>query len=134
MPLVTWDNSFNLNVKVIDEHHRHLVGLLNQSYNAIHLNDSPRIKLVLKELHEYTKYHFNAEEAMMQQYDFPSHSSHEKEHAQFSQHVDELQSKLTIGEALYNIQIVVFLKDWLVNHILVTDRELAIYLVDKGLV
>lgn len=134
MPLLAWDSSFDLNIDVIDKHHRQLVGLLNRSYDALRVNDAQRISLVLKELYDYTTYHFSTEEEMMLQYGFPSHAAHEQEHSRFSGHVNELQTKLTIGEALYNIQIVVFLKEWLLNHILVSDRELAVYLAAKGVV
>ncbi|GFE61199.1 bacteriohemerythrin [Geobacter sp. AOG2] len=132
MTLIKWDNSLSLKVNVLDEHHRHLVGLLNKSYNAIQLNDKHIIELILGELFDYAKYHFGTEEHLMHENDFPSLLSHEKDHNYFFYQIDELQSKLRSGESLYNVQIVVFLRDWLVNHILVKDRALADYLVGNG--
>src|SRR5512136_1095756 len=102
MSLVEWDISFDLGVKVIDEHHRHLVSLLNNAYDAIQLNEKAKIELILNELVDYAKYHFSTEEYLMQKYNFPSLVMHEKEHNHFCQQVDELRSKLNAGEALYN--------------------------------
>lgn len=132
MSLIEWDDSLNLRVSVLDEHHRHLVTLLNKSYNAIQLNDKHIIALILGELFDYAKYHFTMEERLMYEFHFPSLHDHENEHNHFYYQIDELQSKLKIGESLHNIQIVVFLKEWLINHVLVKDKELADYLVDNG--
>lgn len=129
MTLIKWNNSLSLRVKILDEHHRHLVTLLNKSYNAIQLNDKHIIELILSELFDYAKYHFSTEEHLMHENNFPSLLDHEKDHNHFFYQIDELQSRLQVGESLHNIQIVVFLKEWLTDHILVKDRELADYLL-----
>ena len=132
MTLIEWDDSLKLRVNVLDEHHRHLVDLINKSYDAIQLNDKHIIALILGELFDYAKYHFRTEERLMCECNFPSLLDHEKEHNHFFYQIDELQSKLNVGESLHNIQIVVFLKEWLMNHILLRDKELADYLVGNG--
>jgi len=132
MNLITWNNSLSLKVKILDEHHRHLVSLLNKSYNAIQLNDKHIVALILGELFDYAKYHFSTEEHLMSEYNFPSLLDHEKDHNHFFYQIDELQSRLQVGESLHTIQIVVFLKEWLTNHILVKDKALADYLVNNG--
>lgn len=134
MSFIKWDNNFNLRVKVLDEHHQQLVDLLNKSYNALELNNKQTIELILNELFDYAKYHFSTEKHFMYEYNFPSLLNHEEEHKYFFYQVDELQSRLTAGDSLYNIQLVLFLKEWLINHILVKDRELADYLVSNGVV
>lgn len=133
MSLIKWNSNLCLGVGILDEHHRHLVGFLNKAYNAIQLNDKHIIALILSELSDYAKYHFGTEERLMHEYNFPSLLDHEKEHDHFFYQIDELQSKFNIGESLHNIQIVVFLKDWLTHHILVKDKELADYLVGNAL-
>ena len=67
----------------------------------------------------------------MNKYKYPSINEHEIAHSSFFNDIFELKSKLNADEALYNVQIVKYLKDWLINHILVTDRNLAGYLIAK---
>jgi hemerythrin len=132
MSLIEWDDTFNLRIKVMDEHHRHLIDLINSSYGAVRLNNKQRIDSILSELVDYSGYHFSTEELLMERYNFPAREAHEQEHISFSHQIAELQSKLNAGEGLYNIRIVVFLHEWLMNHILTTDRNLADYLVGNG--
>uniref|UniRef100_C6E9L5 Uncharacterized protein n=1 Tax=Geobacter sp. (strain M21) TaxID=443144 RepID=C6E9L5_GEOSM len=40
MPIVAWDVSLSVGNDVIDEHHRHLVGLLNKAYDEFCDNKS----------------------------------------------------------------------------------------------
>jgi hemerythrin-like metal-binding protein len=132
MTLVEWDDGYNLGVMEIDEHHRHLVALINKSYGAVRLNNTHAIDVIMDELALYATYHFGTEEALMREFGYPSINMHEEEHGQFYRQVEELQAKLKSGEGLYKIRIVVFLKDWLMNHVMTTDRDLAGYLVAKG--
>lgn len=132
MSPVMWNNSFTIGVKAIDEHYQHVVRLLNKSYDAIQVNDKTLIKSILNELIDISQYHFNAQMYLMHKYDFNSIITHEEEHKNFYQQIYEFISKLNAGEALYNIPVVVFLNDWHKNHILVSDKELTVYLVNKG--
>jgi hemerythrin len=132
MTLVEWDEGFNLGIKVMDMHHRHLVTLINRSYDAVRLNNPHAIDAIMDELAQYATYHFGTEEALMRESGYPSAVMHEQAHRQFCRQVAELQAKLKSGEGLYNIRVVVFLKDWLMNHVLTTDRDLAGYIVAKG--
>lgn len=133
MPLCTWDASFALEVGIMNEHHQRLVGLLNAAYDAIQLNDSHGMTHIVDELLDYATYHFSTEADLMHQCDYPSQASHLEQHGYFFRHIDDLQKRLHAREALHNLQIVIFLKDWLMEHILVTDRELADYLAGNGL-
>ena len=133
MQLIEWKNDYNLGVNTIDEHHQQLVNLINKSYNAIQLNNRRQIELILIELIDYTKYHLSTEESFMTEYNYISINEHEKEHLFLRTKIQEFQFKLDANEALYHIGIVTFLKNWLMDHILVTDKELATYLITKGI-
>jgi hemerythrin len=124
MALIEWDNSYNTEIDNIDMHHKHLVLLLNKSYDAMQINNKYEIGKILNELTEYTMYHFNAEHNLMIEYNYDSIHDHLKAHSYFINKVDELKLQITTNNSLCNLELVVFLKDWLIDHILVTDREL----------
>jgi hemerythrin len=130
---IEWDDSLILGIKQIDEHHRNLVGLLSKSYSAL-LLDNPQAELegIVGELVEYTAYHFSFEERLMAEYDFPYMNSHRLEHAEFSCNVRDFQDMLKRGDAALVTEVLVFLRGWLVNHILKVDRVYATFLIDKG--
>ncbi|KAB0664079.1 bacteriohemerythrin [Oryzomonas japonica] len=128
MPLCTWETSFNLESGVMNEHHQQLVSLINAAYDAIQLNDSHGMVRIVGELLDYATYHFRTEADLMRQCGYPSQASHLEQHGHFFRHISDLQSRLHAREPLHNLEIVVFLKEWLMQHILVTDRELAGYL------
>ena len=132
MQLIDWNNKLKLGVNVIDGQHQQLVSMINETYNALQLNNRHKINTILDELIFYAKYHLSTEEYLMNKYNFYSICEHEIAHSNFCTKVRALKLKLDANEALYHIDIVVFLKDWLMDHILVTDRELAIYLISNG--
>jgi hemerythrin len=63
VPLFTWNDSYLLGVKEFDEHHQHLVDLLNMSFDAFENNTHPtKLEPIIEELIDYATYHFAAEE------------------------------------------------------------------------
>jgi hemerythrin len=131
MRLIEWNNNFNLGINVIDDHHHQLLSLVNNIYNAIQLNNTQEAKVIIYNLFDFIKYHLSTEERLMQEYNYPSIDEHELSHSVFCIKLNELQSKLNSDDSLYNIQLVVYLKDWLMDHILINDRELAKYIISK---
>jgi hemerythrin len=124
MALIEWDDNYNTEIDNIDMHHKHLVFLLNRSYDAIQINNKYEIDKILNELTEYTMYHFNAEHKLMITYKYDSMHDHMKAHSYFINKLVELKLQLTTKKSLFNLELVVFLKDWFIDHILVTDRKL----------
>jgi hemerythrin len=131
MLFIEWNNNFNIGVNIFDEQHQQLVSLVNNSYNSIQLNNTQEAKKTLDELVDYIKYHLSTEERLMQEYNYPSIDEHEISHSIFCSKLHDLQVKLNTNDSLYNTQLVVFLKDWLMDHILIADRDLAKYIIGK---
>jgi hemerythrin len=130
---IEWDNSLVLGIKQIDEQHQQLVRLLGKSYNAIIL-DGPQTEfdLIVKELSDYSAYHLSTEERLMTEYGFPHMNSHLLEHAELSRNVKEFRDKCDSEDSSVAIDVLVFLRGWLINHILKTDRLYAEFLIGKG--
>uniref|UniRef100_C6E8I3 Hemerythrin-like metal-binding protein n=1 Tax=Geobacter sp. (strain M21) TaxID=443144 RepID=C6E8I3_GEOSM len=124
--LIEWDGTLELGVKEIDEHHRKLIEILNQCYQALMLNDHTRqLKSVVQELHDYTQYHFGTEERIMSELGYPAAAAHLEAHRQFVASIAEFDQRASAGESFVAIEVLTFLKEWLVAHILSTDRALA---------
>lgn len=134
MALITWSDSLSVQIKEFDEHHKKLVKLLNTLYDAVLVRKgSSLIEPVIGELIDYTKYHFAAEEKVMQNHSFPWFPGHKSEHDDLTAKVLEFQEKFKEGKAMIDLSLLNFLKDWLIKHIMGTDKKYSTFLKEKGL-
>ena len=68
----------------------------------------------------------------MSQTGYPMSSNRLSEHTGFVEKVSEFQAGSNAGKLTLSLEIMSFLKDWLVNHILSTDKKLGSFLAEKG--
>ena len=123
MPLMTWSDSWNVNVKSIDDQHKVLVSLINKLHDAMTTGQGQKILAgVLDELADYTRKHFFHEESLMWRAGYPETAQHARIHADMIAKVNELQEKTRTGKAL-TLEVMTFLKDWLAKHIQGTDMK-----------
>lgn len=126
-PLVKWNASYDIGVDEIDGQHRSLVDLLNQVWEGIVRRvDRTRMLKVLDELERYTVAHFTAEELYMWEINFPGFNSHTRMHREFIARIDAEKQAVIAGGDL-SLDLLHFLRDWLINHILVQDKAYADY-------
>lgn len=141
MPL-TWTPELNTGIRIIDLQHQELVDMINEleawiESDAAH--DAASARPLLLRLHQYVLFHFAHEEGLMLRLHIaPAHSdAHLAQHAQFAQHVDAAISSITNASSLDSAQatplpeLLSFLKDWLVQHIMGTDKALAALMRNK---
>ena len=132
MPIVAWDDCLLTGLQPIDQHHRHLVDLLNKTYDAF-VDRSPEsdVGTVLEELIDYATYHFAQEERMMAETGYPERADHMKEHERFASRVGEIQRDFVKGSAPISLEVISFLKNWLINHISDTDSRFGKFATAK---
>ncbi|MCP4396846.1 MAG: hemerythrin family protein [bacterium] len=134
MAFIQWDDTYKLNIIIIDEQHQCLFELINQFSKAIKQKQPKQATAdILKGLADYTVFHFHAEENLMELKNYPDYESQKAAHKFFVENVKEFQERVNRGGLLLPIEIANFLKEWLSNHILVMDRKLAIFLAQQGM-
>ena len=130
---VEWNDYLSVNVKEIDAHHKMLIEIINRLYQAMVDGVSDKVmKEVLVELIDYTKYHFSAEEEIMEKYAYLQLEDHRGMHRDFVTKLAGICRKHQVDKSPIDEEMLDFLKNWLINHILKTDRYLGIFLNDKG--
>jgi hemerythrin len=133
MILVEWDGSLILEVQQIDEHHEHLVSILNDCYSALmRHNHQQELLTIINELRDYTHYHFETERNLMEELAYPGKDHHLAAHETFTGSIAQFRERLQNGESLLAMELLNFLKEWLVDHIQKTDRALAGFLQKHG--
>lgn len=134
MEIFTWDKKYLVNIKEIDVQHKNLVDLINKLNEAMYEGQGcEMLETVLKELVEYTKTHFANEEGLMNTYGYPEYLEHKKKHKELTAQVIDLQKQFEGGRIMITLQVMNFLKDWLSNHILNTDKQYGPFLNSKGM-
>ena len=129
MPLLEWSNSMSVGLERIDNEHRKLIDIINDVSDAIRDDKAGEItEWVLSDMTDYTEYHFSTEEVLMKENAYPKAAEHIKEHEEFKAKLRELQEQYKLMKGSVSMIILRFLKEWLVRHILDTDKELVFFL------
>ncbi len=128
--LLEWSEALCVGVPVIDEQHAQLVALLNQVDNDLKTGqDKERIMARLRDLGVFTRYHFDAEEQLMDQYAYADAVTHQQEHCRLLEDLLSIQSQFDSASLTLSLQA---LKHWLGHHITHGDRRLAKALIASG--
>lgn len=131
-----WTDAVSVGVNEVDDQHKVLISLLNRLFVAIAQRNSQEILgEILVALVEYTKTHFDLEERLMVEagYNDAKTQAHMEEHRLFTVRLDELLNKYSEGGKPISFEVVHFLKRWLYDHIMITDRAYATALKTAGL-
>ncbi|MBI5893260.1 MAG: bacteriohemerythrin [Deltaproteobacteria bacterium] len=133
MPIITWSNDLSVNIKEIDSQHKRLVDLINELHDAMSVGKGNAILgKILSDLIGYTKTHFADEERIMQVNGYPDFSKNKLEHDKLTKEVEEFKNQFDAGKAVVSIEIMKFLKNWLSNHIMKSDKQYTQFLNSKG--
>lgn len=118
---------YKIGVDHIDEQHKKLFELADKAYmllkDEFSLDKYDKIVNILEELKEYTIFHFKSEEEYMKSIEYKRLFTQKIEHDKFIKTLEEINYK-DIDEKQDEslVKILNFLNDWLIEHILKTDK------------
>jgi len=131
--MIQWNAGFEVGYGTIDSQHRQLVDILNVVMDGLKKPTGDiATQTALKRLIDYTKSHFSTEDNLMVEHKYPDIAAHRKQHSDLIAKVDALHADVKAGKQLVGPKTVMFLQNWLVDHILKTDKRLATFLVAKS--
>ena len=135
-PLV-WSDRYATGVEAIDEQHMILVHTLNEAATKLAKDASvEHLDRITQDLLAYALYHFETEESLMQQYGYEDGSpedaaTHLAQHRAFSSKVVAVRDGIKAGNPITADDLLAFLDNWLINHILNTDQRLGAFIRDR---
>ena len=124
MALFSWDQRYAIDIGEIDEQHRrlfHLIGVVHEY--SVAGADREQMGRIILELVAYVHTHFSYEEELLIRSRYPAFEQHKAIHVWFTQHVNALDVKFRQGQTALGPEMLVFLNDWLLQHILGTDKQ-----------
>ncbi len=133
--MIEWNDKYSLNISLIDEQHKKLFEIINKAIiaekNSKVAND---VLGILDEMTEYALKHFETEERYMKDFNFSEYQAHRNEHIDFTNNTIDYKNRVVGGNFQIINVILEYLKQWLVNHIHVTDRQYIDCFKKNGLI
>jgi hemerythrin len=127
MEKISWDSIYSVGVPFIDEQHKCLIDMINM------LIDDPTAKYssetisdLLTQGMKYALVHFKSEEEFMESIKYPGLDVHRREHKNFLVKMTKA-SLLAMQKNEEPTDLLIFLKTWLVHHILFSDKKYMRY-------
>lgn len=137
MPLDEWKRSkcaftdeYLTGIEIIDEEHKELFRIIEEVHEVI--ADDARgdkydeIVRLLEELRNYTKSHFSDEEEYMESIQYEGLEAQKVAHELFVSRLDEMDlEEIDIHQEETLEELIAFLLEWLVTHILQMDKKIG---------
>jgi hemerythrin len=133
MAVFAWSEKYSVNIREIDDQHKKLIGMVNQLHNAMRQGQGKQaLDKVLKDLIQYTRTHFAAEERIMKANGYPEYDVHKEKHDKMTDKVANIYRDYQDGKASMTLDVMKFLENWVDKHIMSTDKQYMPYLNSKG--
>lgn len=127
----TFDKSLETGNKAIDDQHKELINAINNLLDACGQGKGrDEIKNTIKFLADYTVKHFNDEERLQKQYNYPDYAAHKKLHEDFKIEVNNIISEFEGNgtSVILTHKVNNIIASWLIKHIKGEDKKVATYI------
>jgi hemerythrin len=120
-------NEYYTGIAFVDEEHEELFRIANEAYEVLKDEFLPdkfdNIVGIITRLKDYAIKHFADEEAYMQSIKYKRFLSHKIEHDDFIQKLEAIDfDQMDHNQTETLVELLEFLSDWLVHHILEKDK------------
>ncbi len=131
---ISWSDDLSVGIEEIDEQHKVLVGLLNELNQAIRERHGNEVCIeILDRLVDYTRIHFAVEESLMRIFEYPDYENHKAEHEELVEEVLSMRREVVEDERKVSFKLLHFLKMWLTQHIMDSDKEYSQHFLTRGM-
>ncbi len=121
--LIRWGREYEINLTIIDQQHKKWIDFINKLYRMFKSGEtSNSLKEYIKELLEYTDYHFGFEEKYLSDFNCDKTEEHKKSHELFIDTIKRHQQEFSEGNLDSAYKLMIFLKSWVKRHIQIDDK------------
>lgn len=125
--IAQWDSrQLSLEIGEIDTQHKELIYILQQTNDLQYTSDVRKkiyLPIIIKKLFYYSRFHFLYEEDHMAKHNYPGLEEHKKLHISFIEDIQKFAADYRKGKRNLTDNLILYIKDWTVNHILGADKE-----------
>lgn len=131
--VLRWDNTYSIGIEIIDQQHKRWIHLTNQLYRNFKKDDFKVFIKSLKELIDYTDYHFGFEEKYMSDFGYENANEHKNLHKYFLDKLKEHNETIDQDNKIAIYNLLTFLKFWIKKHIQNEDINYVDLFISNGL-
>ncbi len=136
MDRIEWSDRLSVGVKQLDEQHIRIIRMINRMIDHVNsqiaVDDWDIISDTLFEMTQYSQDHFDCEEALMNRYGYPKGDHQEELHMEFLETTVELSRTLESPTKHSLEELLAYLGNWWVGHILGEDMQYKLFFADHG--
>ncbi len=124
MAFINWSDAYSVQIEEIDNQHKKLIDLINELFDSMQKGQSNKvIGRILNDLVNYTVFHFKNEETYFDRFNYEETEEHKAKHKRLVDKVVKIKSDFESGKISVSTDLLKFLKRWLFEHILETDKK-----------
>lgn len=132
MAFLDFSEQLKVGFALIDDDHKILIDQINMLAEALTAGDDQDVVgSVLNVLVDYTEFHFGREKQLMEQTGYSEAPGHLREHAVLVKQVSEMSRRYQANEITPK-DLMNFLKVWISQHIMKSDKALVRHLLSHG--
>ena len=131
---IIWRKGMSVGNSLIDHDHHFMINFINTVELILQDPvDKEMLMEVIEQLHEYSIGHFRREESIQRKIGYPQSINHKNSHSTLLSDLEKLKKEIkeTKSEAEIldrSTEIIAFLRNWLINHVLNEDMKLKPFL------
>jgi hemerythrin len=133
MPTIAWKSVYETGIVALDNEHKQLIDQINRLYEAVRDKRGDEVlDDILEMLQDYTENHFQHEEKLMAEYDYPGLPEHRKAHQDLRDTVKLLSVRDSSGAQGLANELMKLMRGWVLEHIVEVDKKYGAYLESRG--
>lgn len=132
--LFKFSEPFSVEVKELDNQHIGIFDYINKIHASFKQGKSHgEIAKIVSDLYKYTENHFREEEKLMRKVNYKDLDKQLIAHTNLLKRVSDTINAFKSNQDVNMIEVMVFLKDWLVGHIMGMDKKYSPYMHDHNI-
>ncbi len=129
-----WDDGIGTGGKTMDAQHRKQVNLVNAVEELVRAGqEAEAVAGPLDELASFTRFHFTAEEGLMDRHAYPHAGEHGAEHARLAAEVSAIREQVARQDTGAALGLIDRLHHWLTGHIQDMDQGFALWCARRSI-
>lgn len=137
MSELIWSEDYSVGITFIDNEHKLLVSIVNDINRIIGTHKDFQVQMIgdiLNKLAYCIHRHFESEENFLLLNQYPKYEVHKNEHTLLLEQLDLFEKSFKDSNQSFTVEMLLYLEDWLVRHIILHDSEFGFYFRGKKLV
>lgn len=119
-----WNEKYSVGVVELDDQHKRMFATINELLESIDSGTTnEHIGSIIDSLVKYKIFHFATEEKYFKEFNYEGAEEHIVKHREFNDKLAVLVKKFPTPSVEFAFELIDFLEDWLLDHLLDTDQK-----------